>query len=84
MTAFLWAVVLIVGGVLMAFTTYAAVVGGIGALSGGRFERCPRCGRHGLSVRAPLHPDGCPPHRYLDPLAHLWHGWRHGVHVRHY
>jgi hypothetical protein len=84
MTALLWAVLIILGGALMAFTAYAAIVGGIGALGGGRFERCPRCGRHGLSVRGPLHPDGCPPQRHADRLAHLWHGWPHGVHLGHH
>jgi hypothetical protein len=84
MTTLLWAVVLILGGTLMAVTTWAAVVGGIGALSGARFERCPRCGRHGLSQRGVLHPDRCPPQRYSERLAHRWHGWPHGLHPRHH
>lgn len=84
MTVLLWVVVFVLGGALMAFTAYAAVVGGIGALSGGRFERCPRCGRHGLAVTGALHPDGCPPHHYPDRRAHPWHGWPQGVHLRHH
>jgi hypothetical protein len=84
MTVMLWTVVFILGGTLMAVTTWAAMVGGIGALSGGRFERCPRCGRHGLSTIGPLHPDGCPPPRFSNQLAHQWHHWPHGAHLRHH
>ena len=84
MTTILWVIVFVLGGMLMAFTAYAAIVGGIGALTGGRFERCPDCGRHGLSTTGQVHPHGCPPRHYSEPLAHLWHRWPHDAHLRHH
>jgi hypothetical protein len=60
MTSLLWIALLLLGGVLLAFTTYAALIGLAGFI-GERFERCPHCHRHGLMLTGRLHPDGCPP-----------------------
>jgi hypothetical protein len=35
----------------LGFATWAAVIGGLGVLTGARFERCPLCHHHG---------QGCP------------------------
>jgi hypothetical protein len=84
MTDSLWLVAVVLSGALLAATTFAALVGGLGALTGGRFERCSHCGRHGLATGGPLHGNGCPPHRYSDRLAHLRHdGWS-GLHLPHH
>lgn len=48
MTA-LWVLMWVLVGLLLAFTTYAAVVGIVGVFAGSGYERCPRCGHHYLS-----------------------------------
>ena len=54
MSVFLWVVVVALGVALFAFSVYAFAEGGLGMLEGARFERCPRCGRHGLVARGRL------------------------------
>jgi hypothetical protein len=44
----------------LGFATWAAVIGGLGVLTGARFERCPLCHHHGLVNGARLHEQGCP------------------------
>jgi len=73
MADLLWLVAITLSAALLVAATWAAVVGGLGALTGARFERCSRCGRHGLIRRGQLHPGGCPPARYAVWLAHVWH-----------
>lgn len=72
------------GGALLAVTTYAAVVGGLGAVFGGRFERCPQCGHHGIAYRGPVHPGGCPAHRHPAQILHQWRAGLEGLHLRHH
>lgn len=71
MSVFLWVVVVALGLVLFAFSVYAFAEGGLGILSGARFERCTRCGRHGLAVGGQLHARGCPHPSYRQRLRHL-------------
>ena len=66
-----WVVIALLSGVLMGFTAYASIVGGIGAASGGCYERCPRCGRHGLA-KGPLHSRRCPEPGLFDRAVHTW------------
>lgn len=84
MTTLWWVVIVVVAGGLMAFTTYAAIMGALGAVFGTRFERCPRCGRHGLVLDGPLHPYGCPHPSSATGLSHIWHALPHDLHVRHH
>ena len=81
---FLWVVLVALGLVLFGFTVYAFAEGGLGLLSGARFERCPRCGRHGLVVRGQLHPRGCPHPSYRQRLRHSWETWSAGLHIGHH
>ena len=53
MSVFLWVVVVALGVALFAFSVYAFAEGGLGMLEGARFERCPRCGRHGAGGARP-------------------------------
>ncbi len=62
MIVFLWVAGTILVAALMSFTTWAALVGGVAALSDSRYERCPRCGHHGLVQGGQLHEHGCPEH----------------------
>jgi hypothetical protein len=72
MSVFVWVVVMALGVVLFIFSVYAFAEGGLGLLKGARFERCPRCGGHGLVVRGALHAGGCPHTSYHRRLRHLW------------
>lgn len=62
MIVFLWVAAIILVAALMTFTTWASLVGGVAALTDTRFERCPRCGHHGLVHGTTLHAGGCPEH----------------------
>lgn len=79
MTTTLWAIALVLAGLLMAFTVYAAVIGVVGAFTGQGFTRCPRCHRYGLTPGERLHDEGCPP----GIVERIRQGWPHHVHVRH-
>jgi hypothetical protein len=81
MTSLLWTVLILLGGVLLAFTTYAALIG-LSGFIGERFERCPHCHQHGLVLTGPLHPDGCPPGAAEQAEQLLRRAWPHQVHVR--
>jgi hypothetical protein len=72
MSVFLWVVVLALGVALFLFSVYAFAEGGLGLLTGARFERCDRCGRHGLAGQGRLHARGCPHPSYRQRLRHLW------------
>ncbi|HUB69703.1 MAG TPA: hypothetical protein VL984_04730 [Acidimicrobiales bacterium] len=78
-----WTVAAIFGGALLGFTTYAFIIGVVGAISGGRFERCPRCHRHGLAVSAPLHADGCPPLSFAERVRQAGAVWSRTLHLGH-
>jgi hypothetical protein len=84
MTVLLWFVVVAVGVALFGFSVYAFAEGGLGLLSGARFERCAVCGRHGLVVRGPLHAGGCPHPSYRQRLRHLWEVGSGGLHFGRY
>lgn len=57
-----------------------AVVGFYGAIAGEKFERCPRCGKRGLTSGGVRHPDGCPE----GVVAHFGrHHSIHHLHLRH-
>lgn len=47
----LWAIALTLGFALLIFSTYAALVGFAGVLSGARYLQCPRCHHHYLAGR---------------------------------
>lgn len=83
MSVFLWVVVVALAVLLFCFTVYAFEVGGLGVLTGARFERCPRCGRHGLAAGGRLHPDGCPHRPHRQRLRHLWEACSGAVHLGH-
>lgn len=80
MIILLWVAGSVLIALLLLFTAYASTVGGIGVLSGYRYQRCPRCGRHGLVRGMVLHDQVCPVSA-SDRVADLVHG---GVHLRHH
>jgi hypothetical protein len=84
MAVFLWVVVVGLGVVLFAFSVYAFAEGGLGILSGARFERCPRCGRHGLAGPGRLHARGCPHPSYRQRLRHLREVGLGNLHLGHH
>jgi hypothetical protein len=73
---------LILSGLLLAFTTYAAIVGLFGLL-GRSYELCPRCHTHYLTDRSRPEPHQClpvasqPVHHGLRTLVHHAHAGRH-------
>lgn len=60
MTMTLWILALGLACVLLAFTTYAALVGFVGVLSGTRYAKCPYCHHHYLGGRAGMGGHQCP------------------------
>ncbi len=83
-TAFL-TLALVLSGVLLAATTYAAIVGLAGAFMGRTYEKCPRCGGHYLADPAQPGIHSC--HRgWAQPLHHVvkaFAGSLHHAHVGH-
>ncbi len=73
MVVFLWIAGAVLLGALMTFTAWASIVGGLAAVSDSRYERCPRCGHHGLVQQGGLHDGGCPQHH------HAWATLKHRV-----
>ncbi len=84
MTTLVWTVGVVLLGVLLSFTAYAAIVGGIGVLTGGRYVRCPRCGRHGLCWGGRLHERGCPDPGPAHQAVRVAHQLPHRVHFGHH
>lgn len=84
MSVFLWFVVVALGLALFAFSVYAFGMGGLGLLSGSRFERCPRCGRHGLATRGGVHALGCPHPPYRQRVRHFWESSSGALHLGHH
>lgn len=56
----LWAIVFCLAGLLLAYTTYAAIVGLAGAFTGARYELCPLCHHHYLVERNGESKHECP------------------------
>lgn len=81
MNIVLWVVAGGLGGMLLAFTAVAMVVGLLAIFTGERWERCRECGSSGLTIDGVRHPDGCPDRfpLHLHPL----HPLHHGLPVRH-
>lgn len=77
-----WIVVMGLGAALLVFSTYAAIVGGVGALVGARFDRCPRCGGHGLAIGGRLHGYGCPHGAEWHFGVHPMQGFHQALHLR--
>lgn len=50
------------GGLLLAFDTFALAVGITGLVGGEGLRRCGACGRWGMSDHGRVHADGCPAH----------------------
>jgi hypothetical protein len=52
-----WTIVFVLAGLLLAFTTYAAVVGLLAVFTSARYLQCPRCHHHYLisAAEAPAH-----------------------------
>jgi hypothetical protein len=73
---------LTLSGLLLAFTTYAAIVGLFG-LFGRNYELCPRCHQHYLADRSRPEPHQFPPvaseqvHHGLPTLVRHAHAGRH-------
>jgi ribosomal protein L37E len=83
-TVFLWLAVALLAVLLFSFSVYAFAVGGAGMLEGASFERCPRCGRHGLVLRDRLHAKGCPHPSYRQRWRHWRDAWSSGLHLGHH
>lgn len=62
MLVLLIVVIFVLGGLLLAFDTFAIGIGVTGIFGGG-LRRCRNCGRMGLSQAGAVHRDGCPVHR---------------------
>lgn len=52
----------VLGGLLLAFDTFALAVGITGLVGGEGLRRCGVCGRWGMSDHGRVHADGCPAH----------------------
>jgi hypothetical protein len=72
MLVLLIVVLFVLGGLLLAFDTFALGVGVTGIFGGG-LRRCPTCGRLGMSQAGVVHGDGCPAQR----VRHAADGTRH-------
>ena len=79
MIIFLWVAGAILIGAMLVFAAYASTVGGMGVLTQSSYERCPRCGHHGLVHGGRLHPAVCPPSHSVrvGHLVHAGHGRLH-------
>ncbi len=82
MVILLWVAGGIMIGAMMAFMAYASAVGGVGALTDSRYERCPRCGHHGLVHTGQLHDRSCPPRTGAQAASLLHRG--HRLHLGHH
>lgn len=82
MVLFLWVIGGILIGAMMLFMAYASIVGGLGAITDSRYERCPHCGHHGLVHEGRLHALDCPPSAAsrVARLAHSGHALHPGHH----
>lgn len=84
MIVFLWVVGALLVAALALFMAYASTVGGLGVLTGSRYERCPICGHHGLVHEGRLHPAcNCRPSPGMR-LVHLVHSDHAGGRLRHH
>jgi hypothetical protein len=81
-TDFLWLVLFVLAWALLLVTATAVTVGLVGACTGERPGRCPRCHRFGWTVEGQVHGGGCPDPGHLQPMAAWWH--EHHVRLRHH
>lgn len=51
MTTALLTLLWVLAGLLLAYTTYAAILGITGTFTGARYEQCPQCHHHYLTGR---------------------------------
>lgn len=66
------AIGLVLSGLLLAFTTYAAYYGLLGSITGRSYERCPDCRQHYLDDASGTTPHICYPGQQEIPL-HPFH-----------
>ncbi len=75
MLVLLIVVIFVLGGLLLAFDTFALGVGVTGIFGGG-LGRCRSCGRLGMRQGGTVHRDGCRPHRVGHAAGGFGHqGW---------
>jgi len=78
MASVLWVLAFVAAALLLAVSTYAALVG-MAALFGASYERCSRCHHHYLAVGGHLASHACP-HGPVERLYHRSWEWRHRTH----
>ena len=83
MVVFLWVIGAAMIAGLMLFMAYASTVGGLGILTRSSFERCPRCGRHGLVHTGLLQGGVCPPST-AGRIGRVVHDGYDRVHLGHH
>jgi hypothetical protein len=71
---------LVLSGLLLAFTTYAAFYGVAGSFTGSSYERCPLCHDHYLAGKSGAVSHQCTK-ASVEPAPHLFHGLRHHAHA---
>jgi hypothetical protein len=72
---------LVLSGILLAFTTYAALYGLAGAITGRTYERCPNCHHHYLADKGRPTAHECYS-TWWDELPHAIHSLAvHGHHA---
>lgn len=74
---------LVLSGLLLVFTTYAALVGLAGSVTGRSYERCPRCHEHYLADRSGAGEHQCAVARpaRVQHASHSFLGLRHHAHA---
>lgn len=80
MATTLWTIVFCLTGLLLAFSTYAAVIGLAGIFTGTRDEVCPLCHHHYLVTRRDPKPHTCP-HGIEENIHHAAWSALHRAHV---
>jgi hypothetical protein len=74
------ALALVLSGGLLAYTTYAALWGLAGALTGRAYERCPHCHSHYLADKTGAATHQC----FVEPEAGLLHALLSRAHQAHH
>ncbi len=73
---------LVLSGILLAYTTYAALYGLAGAFTGRSYERCPHCHRHYLSDGSGIDAHQCAP-GWDERMHHAFHSVASHAHHAH-